>query len=152
MGAAVVVASVGARDVAAWAVAPLAADLMIRCGPVDEPAAVVAATPTVAGERSGPARMLRDFLDEDPWAGTGSVRPGGWLVLAHAEDLMVFGQDLAGAPDRRCTHVEVLESLDEGAFPGDLRTGPGPASNAAGDVGGYGSVVVGHVRPTRAVG
>ena len=57
------------------ALAPLAANLMIRCGPFDVPAAVTASVPTLEQETSDESQALRDFLAEHPFHGMGSA-PG----------------------------------------------------------------------------
>ena len=36
--------------------------------------------------------MTRDFIEEDPWHGMGSVHPGGWMLLARDDDTVVIGQ------------------------------------------------------------
>lgn len=74
------------------AIAPLAADLMIRCGPFDVPAGVTASIPTLEQETSEESQILRDFLEDDPFHGMGSVHPGSWMLLARDDDTVVVGQ------------------------------------------------------------
>ena len=72
--------------------APLAAELTIRCGPFDVPAALTASVPTLEHEVSEEAQMARDFINMDPYNGMGSVYPGGWMLLARDDDTVVIGQ------------------------------------------------------------
>ena len=74
------------------ALAPLAADLTIRCGPFGVPAGVTASLPTLEHETSEESQILRDFLEENPFTGMGSLHPGGWLLLARDDDTVVVGQ------------------------------------------------------------
>jgi hypothetical protein len=72
--------------------APLAADGSMRCGAFDVPVGVVASATSLEQQDSDEARVVRDFLDEDPWSGMGSVHAGGWLLLARDDDTIVIGQ------------------------------------------------------------
>lgn len=72
--------------------APLSTDLMIRCGPFDVPAALVASSTTLEQEDSEEGQIARDFVEEDPWHGMGSVHSGGWMLLARDDDTVVIGQ------------------------------------------------------------
>ena len=107
------VAEPSPADVAAVrALAPLAADLTIRCGPFNVPAGVTASKPTLEQETSEESQILRDFLDDDPFAGMGSVHPGGWLLLARDDDTVVLGQ----REDRVGLGTVVELKLSDGAF------------------------------------
>ncbi len=72
--------------------APLAAGLLIRCGAFDVPVEVVASSTALEEEDSEEGQMTRDFIEEDPWHGMGSVYPGGWMLLARDDDTVVIGQ------------------------------------------------------------
>ena len=73
-------------------ISPLAADLFLQCGPFEVPAGVLASVPTLETEQSEAADALRKFLADDPWAGMGSVHPGGWLLPGRDADTIVVGQ------------------------------------------------------------
>ena len=74
------------------ALAPLAADLTIRCGPFGVPAGVTASLPTLEqgdlGGEPDPARLPCG----EPLHRMGSLHPGGWLLLARDDDTVVVGQ------------------------------------------------------------
>ena len=93
MAGAVRIAQPSPADVAAVRLlAPLAVDLMIRCGPFHVPAAVAASAATLEQESSEEAQVTRDFVKQDPYHGMGSVYPGGWMFLARDDDTVVIGR------------------------------------------------------------
>jgi hypothetical protein len=73
-------------------VSPLAADLLIRCGPFDVPAGVLASSPTLETEDSEAADALRQFLAEAHWPGVAPAVPGGWLLLGRDDHTIVLGR------------------------------------------------------------
>jgi hypothetical protein len=73
-------------------VAPLAAGLTMRCGPFDVPVPVAASPASLETDTTEAAHAAREFIKDDPWAGMGSVHPGGWLLLARDDDIIVIGQ------------------------------------------------------------
>jgi hypothetical protein len=89
--------------------APLAADLTMRCGAFDVPVGVIASATSLEQQESEEARVVRDFVHEDPWAGMGSVHPGGWMLLARDHDMIVIGQREG---EVGLAHVVVLERRD----------------------------------------
>ena len=77
---------------AVYQVSPLAADLLLECGPFLVPAGLAGAPGHAEVDDGAESDALRAFLNANPWEGMASVTRTAWLLLARNGDTVVFGQ------------------------------------------------------------